>query len=1401
MSLPDPRIELIFHETLNRAPVEREAFVSAATDGDEELRREVRRLLAANEEARTYLDSPISAEAEAEMERLQPEKAGHWIGPYKLMEQIGEGGFGTVWVADQERPVRRRVALKIIKMGMDTKEVMARFEQERQALAMMDHPHIAKVFDAGATQWGRPFFVMELVRGITITEYCDRGHLPIAERLALFVQVCNAVQHAHQKGIIHRDLKPSNILVTVVDGQALPKVIDFGVAKATQHQRLTDLTIYTQFQQMIGTPLYMSPEQAEMSALDVDTRTDIYALGVLLYELLIGRTPFDADTLMTASYDEMRRLIREEEAPVPSLALCNTPPEVLSVIARHRQCEPPALIHSVRGDLDWIVMKALEKERARRYDTANGLSMDVLRHLRCEPVVARPPSRTYRFGRLVRRNRLVFAAAGAVAAALIIGLGASMVSLSNERNALTSERKALAGEAEQRKFAEEQRRQAQISANAARESELKAQRFLYAGDMYLVQQALRANNVGRARMLLDRHRPASGGIDLRGWEWRYLWQECRSGAQVMLNKREGSAVYSASFSPDGTQLLVGFSDGQVELWNVAERKLERVVQAPFNQHAYAAFSPRGGSFVATMGPRVIKSVDLRTGVETQLCTVEGLVRDLSFSNDGEWLAMLSRAPDRLKILHAIDGTSIMDYPLPTGGGMLFNNVRISPEKNRMYVSCGAFNKPIVRCVSVPDGRIVWEIPIGTNEDSETPSRSETGFSAMDLSPDGRRLVIATGYLDPKIRVLDAENGVLVKELKGHTRYVLQVLFSDDGRILASTSEDQTVRLWDTATWTRIAGPLRGHNHEVNAIAISDKSHLIASGNKDGEVLLWDTRIQRLANGRRDLPSHIQSAVALPVSRTVLGRTADGKWSLVDLLTLAEQPLPPSQISADGLYPKLFPSKYRRSPKAIDKGLLGLRGRLSAPAISPDGKMMVVASESGEIGFYDAKSLARIDIVRSNLPSVFGATFSPDSQRVVLSTGGDGGVTVWDATIRQELVSLSSKGSLLSSIEFTDDGNTIMVGQKPSARGGEGTCQFWNAPSMRLIERAERIGGRWPQTEAFQPITPAPTLSELKTLMEAEYQDRITAARAASPEELQRLDDTLEDFAELLRQQGRDAEAAPLLGELLERMKQRAPQDDEAILATSRKLLSAILSKLGRERQTFDANTPAILSTRADALVDEVLALLNRQAIANPGDTMQSLKLALLQVWFRKHAEHATLSRRLIEAAERQADNGDTMVRAAAAYCLTPFSNDRPLQGRALQLAQNAANLAQNRWKEAWYQHTLGLVYFRLGDNAEAAKALARADKAAEGLEGDQRRFASPLQTSVKFIRCMVLLADGMKADAEVLFAEGVAAMPPPPDDDRRILESVPALEDLIVWLAYREAKPLLNPGDPDTSAN
>jgi eukaryotic-like serine/threonine-protein kinase len=419
--LAPPNLDSVFSEAIELAsPVDRDTYIARACGDNTTLRAKVERLVSAYLRAGTFLDDP-APELAPTTDPTPTEGPGTVIGPYRLMELIGEGGMGVVFVAEQHRPVRRKVALKLIKPGMDTREVIARFEAERQALALMDHPNIAKVLDAGVTDQGRPYFVMELVRGIPVTQFCDRARLGVRDRLRLFVQVCQAVQHAHHKGVIHRDLKPSNVLVTEHDGTPVAKVIDFGVAKA-MGQQLTDKTIYTRVLQLVGSPLYMSPEQAGLSGLDVDTRADIYALGVLLYELLTGTTPFDKERFRTAEYDEVRQILREEEPPKPSTRLSTLGAAAVTVSA-NRASEPRKLSTLVRGELDWLIMKALEKDRNRRYETANGLAADVERYLAGEAVLAVPPSVGYRVRKFARRNKRALASATLLVGVLLVLVG------------------------------------------------------------------------------------------------------------------------------------------------------------------------------------------------------------------------------------------------------------------------------------------------------------------------------------------------------------------------------------------------------------------------------------------------------------------------------------------------------------------------------------------------------------------------------------------------------------------------------------------------------------------------------------------------------------------------------------------------------------------------------------------------------------------------------------------------------------------------------------------------------------------------------------------------------------------------------------------------------------------
>jgi eukaryotic-like serine/threonine-protein kinase len=476
--------ETIFHQALQKPSGERAAFLEQACADDLALRRRVEALLLAHDNPDSLLEPRVEPTIS---EPIAGERPGTVIGPYKLLEQIGEGGFGIVYMADQQAPVRRRVALKIIKPGMDTRQVLARFRAELQALSLMDHPNIARVLDAGSTDSGRPYFVMELVRGVPITDYSDQNNLPVHERLDLFVQVCHAVQHAHQKGIIHRDIKPSNVLVTLHDGRPIPKVIDFGVAKAIDRQ-LTEETLFTRFAEMIGTPLYMSPEQAEMTGLDIDTRADIYSLGVLLYELLTGNTPFDRDRLRRAAFDEIRRIIREEEPPKPSTRI-STLGDTRAAVAAHRHADPHRLSQLVRGDLDWIVMKALEKDRTRRYDTASNFAADVLRYLSHQPVEASPPSSVYRFRKFARRNRVAITTVATVLFALVLGTVVSVTQAIRATGAerlaqdrLEQETAAREAEALQRQIAETHRVDAEKMRDKAEANFRQARRAV--DDMY-----------------------------------------------------------------------------------------------------------------------------------------------------------------------------------------------------------------------------------------------------------------------------------------------------------------------------------------------------------------------------------------------------------------------------------------------------------------------------------------------------------------------------------------------------------------------------------------------------------------------------------------------------------------------------------------------------------------------------------------------------------------------------------------------------------------------------------------------------------------------------------------------------------------------------------------------------
>jgi serine/threonine protein kinase len=682
--MPDANRNLmtIFAEALERSDeAARAAYLHSACGDDAALRERVEALLAAHEGAGRFLEPDSCAmsgtaapetqgaprasvpETRASSQMVNKEQrsdgatttiagpgradrphgfvAGQVIaGRYTLLDVLGEGGMGTVYRADQTEPVKRQVALRLIKVGMDSRAVLARFDAERQALALMNHPNIARVYDGGTTTAGQPFFVIELVSGVPITEYCDRHRLSVRARLELFVSVCQAVQHAHQKGIIHRDLKPGNVLVTEVDGRPTPNVIDFGVAKATD-VKLTDQS-FADSGAIVGTPAYMSPEQADPSSMDTDTRTDVYALGVILYELLAGSPPIDAKLFQRGAFLEMLRMVREVDPPRPSTKVSGA--EALPNIAASRDIEPEQLKRALRGDLDWIVMKALEKDRARRYETANGFAADVLRHLSYEPVLAAPPSRAYRLRKFVRKHRGAVVAASLVVLALLGGIAGTTWGLIRAQRARAAEARRV------------KERDAAIKVADDRATDLSYQLGISA---FLLASAAYDN--GDVKLAADR----LGNVppDQRGWDWHYLKRLTRGGLFTLYG--HAGPVLSVAFSRDGTRILTGSTDRTAKVWDARMGTPLLELKGHAGRVQSVSFSPDGTRIVTGSEDQTAKVWDARTG--TLLLELKGhtsQVESASFSPDGTRIVTAS-GDQTAKVWDARTGQEIKGEPIPT----------------------------------------------------------------------------------------------------------------------------------------------------------------------------------------------------------------------------------------------------------------------------------------------------------------------------------------------------------------------------------------------------------------------------------------------------------------------------------------------------------------------------------------------------------------------------------------------------------------------------------------------------------------------------------------------------------------------------------------------------------------
>ena len=1029
----------IFLEALEQPSVEaREAFVAGATTGDPELRAAVEALLA-NHKLDTFLENGTVRILRESLEvagqpAFHEEQIGDSIGRYRLLEKIGEGGFGVVYRAEQTEPVRRHVALKVIKLGMDTKSIVARFEAERQALARMDHLCIARVLDGGATASGRPYFVMELVRGVQITEYCDANQLPLEDRLLLFLQLCHAVQHAHQKGVIHRDLKPSNVLVTLQDGRPVPKVIDFGIAKAIG-EPLTEKTILTNFHAFIGTPAYTSPEQAEMTGADVDTRSDIYSLGVLLYELLTGATPFDARELTQSGLDGMRRMIKEVEPATPSSRVRR--------VAAGRPASSPILL--VDRDLDSIVMKCLEKDRSRRYDTARELAADLERYLDQEPVLARPQSAAYRLRKALRRHRAAFAAGAAILLAVFAG---STVSVWQAWRATSAERVAE----ERRKNEEVLRQNAEQERARALASQERAELNEYVAGINLAHQSILAGNLSRATELLAKHR-VNGSPR---FEWRYLWHAAQGDDHVLV-AQEASSVQSLSASAE--YWAVGLQDS-VRIYDSRTGSLVKTLASPGSSVALSA-----AGLLATAGRGAVRV--WRTSDWSEAYSVPDHMAPVAFSSDGRRLAVNSR--EGVHVYNASDGK------------------RVAALSNSMPPFAFSPRGDVIAS-DTSQGIALWDVDAATRLrmlDKSTGIFAEGRMrdkTALVFSPDGTSVVAARNTLrEGSIYALDvwsSATGEKVATMPSarnavqHAGLVSGVAFAPNGQSLVSGSHDHSIRLWDFGA-KECLERLDGNPSEVRSVAFAADGKGVISGAKDGTVRWWPTNaathdklydgswtpVKFSKDGRVLAAIDDQSKFVIlnlktgePNDQLQLGKIPWGQWAgaISDDFRVLVDPLPEGGI-------RVWDLQSRTSADLESHEVFR-----SWAVIAPDGSTLLAGGSRDSVLWWDLQAPSQPPVRIAGK----GAFFSRDGAVVV--TLHDRAIKLWDPTTRSPKAqfAIAADFGFSTPLALSDNGGILAVGSNPIAES-DNAIRLWDTRNGELLGvcKGHTQGVRW---LAFSP---------------------------------------------------------------------------------------------------------------------------------------------------------------------------------------------------------------------------------------------------------------------------------------------------------------------------------------------